>query len=92
MTQSRKPVINMAVMIHTKFGYISPTEAKCDGELNKYFNERNKVAKRDKNKPQRKHIGKVVKTKWKGARLVLKELESRIQNALMFDDHDNSIF
>lgn len=29
-------------MIHTKFGYESPTEAKCDGELNKYFNERNK--------------------------------------------------
>lgn len=53
----------MAVMIQTEFGYISRTEAKCDGELNKYFNERNKAAKRDKSKPQRKHIGKVVKTK-----------------------------
>lgn len=40
-------------MLHTKFGYESPTEAKCDGELNKYFNDLNKQLKTAKEEHKR---------------------------------------
>ena len=53
-------------MIHTKFGYESPTEAKCDGELNKYFNQHNKREKQrylnDKRRSKCHEAKRIVKT------------------------------
>ena len=52
-------------MIHTKFGYESPTEAKCDGELNKYFNQHSKREKQhylnDKRRRQRHETKRIIK-------------------------------
>lgn len=45
----------MAQMIHTKFGYVSITEAQCDGRLEKYFKKLQKKKQSVKKIKENRH-------------------------------------